>query len=340
MRIAILSVSDLPTIPPSLYGYGGMPRVSWWLAEELGRLGHEVDLFGAPGTIAPEGCAFQWYPPRLCKSNLLPAPQLEALDKEMAAWFEKHWLFRYDVVHDVTHRMPIACFCEGPILATMQNPNPRDQWGKPRRNLVALSPSHAKMYKEGVPYVYNAVKNETVPYSEDKSGPLLMMGVMQFYKGALPTIEAAKQAEVPLVLAGTQWDSPYGQKCKAAIEGVDYIQYVGEVQGDYKNELLSHARAAMLYVQWPEPGTLFGIEAMCAGTPIIGSQKGCIPDYVIDGETGFICRSVEEMAEAMKRIGEIDPQNVRLRFEDDFTVEIQAQRYLRLYERTVKGETW
>lgn len=338
MKIAILSVSNKPTLPPDDYGYGGMERVSWWLAEELARLGHDVTFFAARMSVPPKGVGQVTYPSLI--RNRFPGDRLMRLDMTVAEWFGANWLDQFDIIHELSHRMPIALFCrDGPVIATMQNPNPRIRWGKETRNLVALSPSHAKRY-DGVPYVYNGVKDGSVPYSEDKSGPFLMMGVLRAYKGGLPTIEAAKRAGVPLVLAGTQGGTEYGRECQAAIEDIDSIQYVGEVMGAYKNELLCHARAAMLYVQWAEPGTIYGIEAMCAGTPIIGSRKGCVPDYVIDGKTGFLCESVEEMADAMLKVDQIDPQVVRLRYEDEFTVVLQAQRYLNLYERVMGGETW
>lgn len=339
MKIAILSISTRPTLPPDEYGYGGMTRVSWWLAEELVRLEHDIHFFATPRSKPPDDAVLVEYPRALVRSGFDCSARKQATDQSMAMWFAEKWLDKFDVIHDLSHRMPVALFCDGPILATMQNPNPRRRYDRSIRNLVALSPAHAEMYGD-VPYVYNGVKDGAVPYSQDKSGPFLLLGVMQPYKGVSETIKAAIKADVPLVLAGHRWDTLYGKACAHLIGKRDKIQYVGEVQGQRKADLISHARAAMLYVQWREPGTIFGIEAMCAGTSIIGSEYGCIPNYVIHGMTGFICKSVNEMADAMLRAHEIEPGQVRFRYLEHFTVQRQAQNYLKLYSRTAGGETW
>jgi len=335
MRIAILSISSRPTLPPNEYGYGGMTRVSWWLSEEMAQLGHDVTLFATEGSKPPEGVRLAEYP-QIVRNELAPE-RLEELDRATAAWFDSVWLDQFDIVHELSHRMPIAVFCDGPIMATMQNPNKRRRWGHDIRNMVALSPAHSQLYG-GIPYVYNGV--EDVGFQPVKNGPFLVMGPMQPHKGVFEAIQAAVVAQEPLVLAGHRWDSPYGQKCAVVVAQHENVSYVGEVQGDFKRSLLHHAKAAILYMRWPEPGCLFGLEAMSAGTPIIGSTRGCIPNYVVHGTTGFICKSISSMAEAMTHIDMIDPAACRARYEENFTIQIQAQKYLPLYKRTISGETW
>lgn len=347
MKIAILSLSSRPTLAPGEYGYGGMTRVNWCVAEELARLGHDVTFFAAPKSKAPEGCALAPYPQSLCKHNQNCAGTLKATDKALALWFGDEWLGQFDVIHEMSHRHPIALFCDGPILATMHNPNTRKRWGSWTRNLVALSPTHAKKYRkrEGgtglVPWVFNGAKVGSQRSSMVKDGPFLLMGVMQNYKGVVETIQAAIEADVPLILAGTREGSPYYlEQCASLVEQHSNVEFVGEVQGEYKDNLVAYAKAAMLYVKWPEPGTMFGVEAMAAGTPIIGSNRGCIPDYVIDGETGTIVNNVRHMAHAMSTIDQINPADCYQRYLRYFTVEKQVKSYLKLYKRTMEGERW
>lgn len=54
-------------------------------------------------------------------------------------------------------------------------------------------------------------------------------------------------------------------------------------------------RAADVFVLpsiWDDPGPLVGIEAMTFGTPVIGFAVGGIPDYVVDGQTGWLVKDI------------------------------------------------
>ena len=68
---------------------------------------------------------------------------------------------------------------------------------------------------------------------------------------------------------------------------------------------------------------------------MIAFKRGGIPEIVIDGKTGFLVSSVDEMVEAVARVGQIDPLECRRHVEKHFSSEVMGQRYLELYERLV-----
>ena len=49
-------------------------------------------------------------------------------------------------------------------------------------------------------------------------------------------------------------------------------------------------------------------EAMACGTPVVAWRNGSVPEVVADGETGVIVSSVEEVAAAVDRVGDLDPR--------------------------------
>jgi glycosyltransferase involved in cell wall biosynthesis len=62
-----------------------------------------------------------------------------------------------------------------------------------------------------------------------------------------------------------------------------------------QSELVNLYRQADLLIipsVWDDPGPLVGLEAMSMGTPVLGFPVGGIPDYIIDGITGFLTREV------------------------------------------------
>ena len=62
------------------------------------------------------------------------------------------------------------------------------------------------------------------------------------------------------------------------------------------------------------------IESLAAGTPVIALRRGSVPEVIEDGVTGLICDDVDEMADAVGRIAQIDPEACR-RGAERFTAE-------------------
>ena len=75
-------------------------------------------------------------------------------------------------------------------------------------------------------------------------------------------------------------------------------------------------------------------------TPVISFSEGGIPEQIVDGLTGFICDTFDDLAIAMGNIYEINPRDCRVYAEKHFSVQRMANDYVALYQRVVKGERW
>ena len=53
-----------------------------------------------------------------------------------------------------------------------------------------------------------------------------------------------------------------------------------------------------------------GVEAMAAGVPVVGSDVQGIREYVVPGETGYLCnpKSAREFSEAIRKLAELTPK--------------------------------
>jgi glycosyltransferase involved in cell wall biosynthesis len=100
----------------------------------------------------------------------------------------------------------------------------------------------------------------------------------------------------------------------------------------WRERLLAHA-ACLLFPTWEEPFGLVQLEAMACGTPVVALRAGSVPEIVADGETGIVCDRAEELAEAVREIGRVDPARCRAHVAKGFTVEAMARGYERLYRR-------
>jgi glycosyltransferase involved in cell wall biosynthesis len=73
-------------------------------------------------------------------------------------------------------------------------------------------------------------------------------------------------------------------------------------------------------------------EAQACGTPVIAFNRGAAAEIILHGETGFVVDTVDQMVQAIGRIGEINPLACRLRVERHFDGPVMAGHYVRIYE--------
>jgi glycosyltransferase involved in cell wall biosynthesis len=78
-------------------------------------------------------------------------------------------------------------------------------------------------------------------------------------------------------------------------------------------------------------------EAMACGTPVVAWRNGSVPEVVADGETGFVVSSVEEMAAAVDRVGDLDPHVLRARVKERFSAEAMVAGYEHIYQQVLAG---
>jgi glycosyltransferase involved in cell wall biosynthesis len=69
-------------------------------------------------------------------------------------------------------------------------------------------------------------------------------------------------------------------------------------------ELYPTARLVVVPSLWPEPFGLVGPEAMAHGIPVVASRVGGIPEWLDDGEVGFLVEpgDVQGLADRINRL--------------------------------------
>jgi glycosyltransferase involved in cell wall biosynthesis len=75
------------------------------------------------------------------------------------------------------------------------------------------------------------------------------------------------------------------------------------------------------------------MEALAAGTPVIAYRSGALPDIVEHGRTGFIVDDVPSMADAIRAVDRIDPEECRHAARARFALRRMTDAYLSLYDR-------
>jgi glycosyltransferase involved in cell wall biosynthesis len=331
------------TVPPS--GYGGIELVVSLLADNLSARGHDVTLFASAGSVTPAKLV----------SPLETVPDPALLGN---VWFDVCHAFSayldagnsFDVIHDHSGIVgpALGALLDGrpPVVHTLHGP-----WTEPARryysllqdkiHLVAISEAQRGDFPD-LQYaatVHNGIELDTYPFREDKDDYLVYIGRATPDKGPVQAIEVAREAGLPLKMLVKRnepfelayWDETVAPKLHDEVEVFERVSHV------VKADLLSRARAMVFPIQWPEPFGLVMIEAMACGTPVVACPRGAATEIVADGETGFLRSSVEELVEAVGRVGECSSTMCRERVAENFSTSAMVTGYEQVFETVVGG---
>ena len=343
MRIA--QVAPLyESVPPKLYG--GTERVVSILTEELVARGHDVTLFASGDSMT--------------SATLVPVCQESLrLSKNCIDQLAHHVVMleevsrrkdEFDIVHfhvDYLH-FPLSRREQLVHLTTLHGRlDIADLVPLYRifRDMPVVSISDAQ--RAPLPWinwqgtVHHGMPENRLSYREGKGNYLAFLGRISPEKGLDTAIQIALRVGIPLKIAAKidRADQEYFEKVIKPQLGHRLVEFVGEIGYPDKNDFLGNAMALLFPINWPEPFGLVMIEAMACGTPVIAHARGSVPEIVEEGVSGFLVHDVEQAAEAVSRIGEIDRQGCRQRFEERFTARRMCEDYLALYERLVNGQS-
>jgi glycosyltransferase involved in cell wall biosynthesis len=191
----------------------------------------------------------------------------------------------------------------------------------------------------------------------EKSGHAVVMGRITPGKGQHLAARLAHECGFDLILAGPV--GPYRQpaeldaadstgtanpdvrywedEVRPLVDGVR-VRWIGTVGSRERDALVASARVSLFPLQWEEPGGTAVIETLALGTPVVGLSRGCLPELVEHGRTGWLAASVEELASLVQAAGRIDVQECREQAARRFTPAVMAARYAELYEQVISGK--
>lgn len=338
MHIALTSDPELP-VPPKLYG--GIERIIDMLARELTARGHQVTLFAhRDSDSAGELVAWPGQSSRSLRDSWRNAL---TLTKEVNSR-------QVDIVHSfsrIAYLLPLLQKSI-PKLMSYQRAISRRSVKLGHRlsggslQFSAISDWMIKPVADIGSWhmVPNGVPMNTFPFVADPgpNAPLMFLGRIEEIKGPHLAIEVAKKSGLPLIIAGNvpeehqSWFDSY-----IAPHLGEQIHYVGPVDDHQKAQLLGQARALLMPILWDEPFGIVMAEAMACGTPVLGFNRGSVPEVVEHGVSGFVVNDLESLVKSVGCLSQLHRLDSRLRVEQNYSEVSVADAYLNTYTTMMKA---
>ena len=338
MRVALVAPPFLP-VPPRRYG--GTELFIAQLAEGLQAKGVDVVVYTiSESTVGVETRWFykdaQWPIKGEVFDNLK--------DMNHSSWAIRDAGKDCDVVH--LHNVPSLMFTryvETQFVYTVhhvhEEPMSAIYANVPEVEFVTISEFQRRQESMArIRTIHHGVDLKLYQFQETKQDYLAFLGRIAPIKGTHLAIEVAKKTGIPLKIAGEVqpiFQDYFDRMVKPHVDG-KFIEFVGEVDLDAKNELLGNAKAMLFPIQWNEPFGLVMIEAMACGTPVLALPGGSVEEVVRDGISGFVCNNVEDMANRAKHsLSAIEPTTVRNYACQYFSVDRMVDDYIDLYQEMI-----
>ncbi|MBL7155975.1 MAG: glycosyltransferase family 4 protein [Candidatus Omnitrophica bacterium] len=349
MKIAIIAPPWIPIPPPK---YGGIELVVYNLVEGLVELGEEVILFGPKDSkVSCKVCPY------------LESPLYFGLDspedeKSFVAELSSKYAYarasyeKVDIIHDHTlynfaTKVPTihtvhGGATEGAIKECVELAK------NPKNHFIAISKRQKELYSMLNPdikfldVIPHAVDVKAIGWSKDKEDFFLFVGRASWQKGIDLAVSVANKAKLGLVMAVKMAETYEKEFFKKEIEPLlekhpkdILLQLYGEVSREFLFGLFRRAKGTLFTSHWEEPFGLVMLESMACGTPVIALKRGAAPEIIIDGKTGILVNTAEEMVEATKRVGILKPEDCRRHAEENFSRQKMAKNYLKAYKKAL-----
>lgn len=137
----------------------------------------------------------------------------------------------------------------------------------------------------------------------------LYFGRVSEEKGVDKIIHAAKDLKnIKFKIVG---DGPELKKLQDISKNNDNVSFMGSMWGDKLKNLIVYSRAVIVPSIWPENYPYVMLQAFAAGTPVIGSNKGGIPELLNNEKHGWLFNpdGSKSLINILKKVNEVD-QNI------------------------------
>jgi len=361
MRILIVSTLKRKVEPKF---FASRSRVILQLAQGLVKKGHTVSLLGTGDSFVPGVKII----PFIEKGWVDAKPVENEFVRQVANLLELSRKIvqiqdNFDIIHSHVYPDFVPAVVENelkiPLVVTLHNlydfymDDVMSHFKK--TYFISLSNAYAKLYKKAKIYrtVYNGVDTDLYAYSGKKEDYMFWLarmpkakdadGTFMDPKGIKWAIKLAQATGKKLYISSPVEDREFYEKdVKPHLN--EQIQFVGQPTAEQSVplqkiiELYQKAKVFLMTINQQEPFGLTLAEAGSCGTPVIGFDRGAVPEVIVNGKTGFVVpyqQGVEGLREALNKIVTLKPQDCRDHVVNNFSINKMVDNYETTYNEII-----
>lgn len=304
MKIAVLSDCRMPTKATGGHGLG---RLAWDLAEGLAQRGHRVHLGAGPGSEQPMGCSLS----------------LDADESTRANNLADGATFAADVFIDLSHQHDLSKL--NPALPVVNWVVDTECTWQPPRAVVgnawqAQQFPNAKIVPLGIDV-------DAIPFTPHYGEYLAFAAKLHALKGVDVALEIHRAQSFPVRFVGERFDDIRLPDWQEELTGEAFYNFLGRARG-----LLSPSRV--------DAGGRVNLDAAACGTPVLCFDGTGTAAHVEHGVSGFLCRDLDEMVEAVGDLGRLQPRAMREWVRETHDLRVMLDGIERLAQAAAAGEGW
>lgn len=188
----------------------------------------------------------------------------------------------------------------------------------------------------------------------EKQVRVVFLSTLSRQKGLFVLLDAVPlvTTEYPHVefhIAGPWWGTDTEETARKQLAAANLessVTFHGQLAGDAKMQFLQDGDIFVFPGIQQEGQPLTVLEAMCSGLPVIATDRGCLRETVVEGETGFIVQPHSPKAIADRILQLIrEPHtrkhmgaHARRRYEQEYTMSTFAARMADLFAQVIQSD--
>jgi glycosyltransferase involved in cell wall biosynthesis len=323
---------------------GGVEYIVYLLAEELFKRGHQVTVFTSRDSATTARVV-----PLTAANMIAEMEQGRAWEYEyyetsnIAEALAMSGSFDLIHLHVGAYAIPLGALSSVPVVHTLHNPvTPDAVWlldRYPNAPVTAVSRRQIapvpEQRRRGIRVIHNACDFGSYEFCLEAGSYLAFLGRMGPGKSPLDAIRIAREAGMPIVLAGAPLDDEERAYFTGSIEPLidgRRVSYIGQVDHQRKVELLKGAAALLFPIQAEEAFGMVMIEAMACGTPVIALRRSAVEEVIDYGVTGYYAGTVEALSGFVPAASALNRKRVLEQARSRFGHAAMISAYLGVYE--------